>query len=299
MRILPAFDADTIRQTILDDIPNLKIETLKLIDNGWNNVVAEINSEWIFRFPKDDEVAFDIEVRILDFLKDKITLRIPKIEYFGKTFTYMGYRKVQGGGLTKEILDSLSYAQKEKLIFDLANFLREIHSALTPDDARKMGVTDEDLVSYANLIKSVLPNRINDLAVLEYVEPTLKEYEEMIPEKTEDVFLYNDLHVDNLAFDPERKRLNGIFDFGDIFVGDVSRDFYALYRFDPYFMKAVAERYQSLTDRKLNLRRMVIYCRMNELCDLAEYIDKPESAIYQNVLIRIGKWKAEMDIFQT
>lgn len=298
MKIIPNFDLKNIQRVIASDFSELKIEKITLIDNGWDNVVVEINNDLIFRFPKYNEVNFDVEVKILDFLKDKISLQIPKIKFLGKSFTYMGYPKIQGGNLTPEIFDSLNSEQKEKLTLDLANFLREMHSSISPDEAKIIGVEDENLPSYSNSIKSVLPNKIDDKSVLDFMEATIKEYEGMMQEKVELVFLYNDLHTENMAFDATSKKLNGVFDFGDIMIGDVNMDFYPLYKFDPYFMKAVAEKYQELTSRKLNLRRMVIYGRINELSDLAELIDQPESTVYKNAIIRIKKCNLEMDLFK-
>lgn len=306
MKVIPKFDLDTIQATIAGDFPDLKIEKVTLIDNGWDNVVVEINKNIIFRFPKDnnftfyknEKASFNTEVKILDTLNNKISLQIPKIEFLGKSFTYMGYRKILGGDLTHEIFDSLNSEQKEKLTFDLANFLREMHDAISPEEARKIGIKDEDSPSYTISIKSILPNKIDDESVLDFIEVTIKEYDGMIQEKVEFVFLYNDLHTENMAFDATAKKLNGVFDFGDIMIGDVNMDFYPLYKFDPYFMKAVAEKYQELTGRKLNLRRMVIYGRINELSDLAELIDQPESTVYKNAIMRIEKWNKELDLFR-
>ncbi len=308
MKIIPKFDLETIQSIIAGDFPNLQIETVKIIES-WDNVVAEINSRYIFRFPKDADVSkyrgmgksFDREISILNYLKDKITLEIPKIEFLGKTFTYMGYKKIPGNDLTQEIFDSLNSEQKEKLIFDLANFLQEIHNALSVKDARKMSVEDENslnLLSYLNTAKKILQQKIDDQQIVNFTNKTCDEYEKMLEEKTELVFLYNDLHTENIAFDYVAKRLNGVFDFGDVLIGDVNMDLYPLYKFDPYFMKDVAEKYQQLTGRKLSLRRMVIYGRINELCDLVEFINIPESTVYKNAIMRIKKWNSEMEMFK-
>lgn len=298
MKIISNFELNTIQGVITTDFPDLKIEKITLIDNSWDNVVVEINDQIIFRFPKDDGVNFDIEVKILNLLQGKISLQIPKIEFLGKSLTYMGYNKIQGGDLTHEIFNSLNSEQKEKLIYDLANFLFEMHRSISPDEARKIGIEYEALPSYSRSVKSVLPSKLTNKSVLDFMEVTIKEYENIIQEKMELVFLHNDLHTDNMAFDVNAKKLNGVFDFGDSMIGDVNMDFYPLYKFDPYFMKAVAEKYQELTGRKLNLRRMVIYGRVNELSDLAELIDQPESTVYKNAIMRIEKWSLEIDLFK-
>lgn len=118
-----------IRQIIQSDFPEIKIKSARLIANGWDNIVVEINGEYIFRFPKKkDECRTDVEIKLLKFLKNKISLLIPRIEFFGNKYVYFGYRKIQGVPLTKKILDSLKKEEREKLIFDIANFLFEFHN---------------------------------------------------------------------------------------------------------------------------------------------------------------------------
>ena len=199
-----------------------------MIDNGWDNVVVEMNDELIFRFPRDAEIMFKTELEILELLQEKITLPIPHVQFLGKSYTY----------------------------------------------------------------------HTRDTLVLDFAEQTVREYNAMTQEKTEYVVLYNDLHTENMAFDAGTGRLNGLVDFSDVTTGDINRDFSSLYRFDPSFMKAVAEKYQELTGRLLNPRRMVVYARINELCDLAEYVDKPQSEIHKNAVTRANKWSKEMDLFE-
>lgn len=297
MRILPQFDTGTIQEVLHSDFPELPIDSIRLIENGWDNIVVEVNTDWIFRFPKDAEFHFDVEQQLLTLFGKIVSLKIPKVEYVGKSYTYMGYRKIPGGDLTRELFDSMTTGERDQLIFDLANFLREIHSAISPSEARALGVEDEDLPSYATLVRSVLPQQIDDRTVKEFVDFVLQEYEQMIPASTEQVVLYNDLHTENMAFDAQAKVLRGVFDFGDVLIGDVNMDFYPLYKFDPYVMKAVAQRYEELTQRTLNMRRMAVYAWISELADLAQYIDQPDSAVYINAVNRIHRWNAERAIF--
>jgi aminoglycoside phosphotransferase (APT) family kinase protein len=299
MKILPWFDTKTIQNVIISDFPDFKIEKIILINNSWDNLVAEINDRYIFRFPKDDGIGknFKREIKILDLLKNKITLAIPEVKFFGKVFVYMGYEKIPGGDLTPEIFTTLNLAEKQKLIFDLANFLKEIHEVFSFEKARELGVEDEALPTYSTMAKKFLP-KIKNSMVLDFIQKTCDEYDVMTKEQPELVFLFNDLHTENMAFDYDNKKLNGIFDFSDLAIGDVNLDFHPFCKFDPYFMKAVAEKYQELTGRRLSLRRMVIYSRINELCDLAEFIDRPESRVYKNAMERIDKWLLKMDLFK-
>ncbi len=305
MKTVSALNSKIAKRIISTDFSDFKISTVKIIDNGWDNIVAEVNNRYIFRFLRDPGSSayraigkdFNREIKLLQYLQNKVTLPIPKIEFVGKTCAYSGYKKIPGQALTKKVYDSLSSRQKAQLVFDLANFLMEIHNKPSVARARRMGFVDEDLKSYSGLIKKILLKRLTDPQILDFITSTCQEYDQMIKEKFKPVFLYNDLHTENMAFDPKSKKLNGIFDFSDAMIGDINRDFNPLYKFDPFFMKAVAEKYMALTGRKLNLRRMVIYGRINELCDLAELIDQPESKVYKQIMTRINKWRKEIDIF--
>ncbi len=305
LKILPAFDIETIQKAILADFPDLTIEKVELINNGWDNIVALINDEYIFRFPKDDGDEygsigknFDAEVKILSFLQDKVTLQIPKVEFLGQKFTYMGYEKIPGNDLVYTDYLTLSDDEKNQLVFDLANFLKEIHTSVSLEQANEFNVDTEDLNSYSEMVKNLLIDKITDPQILKFINQTCDEYESFAKENQNLVFLYNDLHTENMAFDSEKKKINGIFDFSDCMIGDVYMDFHSLYKFDPQLMKAVAEKYQELTSTKLNLRRMVVTARIAELCDLAQFIDQPESRVYKNTMNNVKKWMSEVDIFK-
>lgn len=296
MKIIPSFETNAVRAVLASDFPEFEITNIKLINNGWDNLAAEINNEWIFRFPKSEDYNFDLELKILDVLKDKVRIQIPRVEFIGKSYTYMGYRKIPGGDMTKEIFNSLSATQKETFTTDLADFLYHVHSAISPEEARRLGAEEEDLPSYAEQARTLIGQKALEHHQ-DFILTTINEFETMIPEKTEYVFLYNDLHTENMAFDPLAKKLNGIFDFGDGMIGDVHMDFNPLYKFNPDLMRATVEKYEEISGRRLNLRRMVIYGRMAELCDLALFVDQPKSSVYQNATERMGHWGKDIDLF--
>ena len=46
MKILPTFDLGTSRSILATDFPDLKIKKIILIDNGWDNMVVEVNGDF-------------------------------------------------------------------------------------------------------------------------------------------------------------------------------------------------------------------------------------------------------------
>lgn len=96
MKILPEFDLNMIRTLITADFPDLQIEKIILIENGWDNMVVEINGDLIFRFPKDEEADFEVEVKVLGALKGKISVRIPEVGFLGNPLLIWGMGKYWG-----------------------------------------------------------------------------------------------------------------------------------------------------------------------------------------------------------
>ena len=48
-------DEGAVRSVLIDEVPGITINTVTLISAGWDNLVADINGEWIFRFPRLEE----------------------------------------------------------------------------------------------------------------------------------------------------------------------------------------------------------------------------------------------------
>lgn len=292
--LLKKISIQKIKKVIINDFPEIKIKTAKLITNGWDNVVVDINGKYIFRFPKKkDERRTDIEIKLLDYLKDKITLPIPHIEFFGKKYTYVGYKKIQGGRLTRRMLTSLEKNEREKLVLDIASFLYEFHKYFSLQKARQLGLKNEDHFSYYTIISNKILNKLRDEKIIKFVRQVLADYKNIKIRKREISSLYNDLHEDNMAFDFKKKGLNGIFDFGDVMTGDINREFCYLFRLDPVLMHEVIKKYEKMSGRKIDVERVKTYARINEMSDLSFYINKPNSIIYRKSLKNIVKWMRE------
>lgn len=278
-------------KAIQTDFPEVEICTAKLISNGWDNIALDVNDEYIFRFPKNAGVNIEREMHLLQVLRGKFHTSIPVVEFIGRSYVYIGYRKIPGESLTRESLDALSDDERKALVDDLATFLFDMHNALSPDEARKIGIEDEDAPSY-KIQAAQVERFIADEDIRQFTEETILRYGAIQQTIEDDVVLFNDLHEDNLAFDPEQRRLHGVFDFGDVMIGDIHRDFHPLYRFDPKLMYELMDRYEQLSGRKLDRSRPPIYNRIGELCDFVEYGDKPESAVYRNAVAKIREWMA-------
>jgi len=297
MHSLKSFSREAIRRAISAEFPRIEVHSLRLLDGGLNHAIAEVNGEIILRFPRGDKARFETEIRVLECLKGRTSLAIPQVEFKGGTVACVGYRKIPGRHVTEEIVRALDEGRRSQLVCDLAAFLFEVHSAVSVEKASGLGVEREDLPSYASYVEKNVLAKVVPADIAEFARATLAEYDSVVRGGVEEVFLYNDLHGDNMAFDASTGRLNGVFDFADVMIGDVNLDFHPLFRLDPLLMKAVAEEYARLSGRLLSLRRMVIYAFVNELCDLGSFMDRPRSAACRTTTKRISKRRRDFHIF--
>ncbi len=211
----------------------------------------------------------------------------------------MGYKRIPGGDLTAEIYQSLEAEQKDKLVSDFVRFLSEFHQVFSISEAEAMGITREQPFSYTEKIRAKLPGKVKDVTIEEFILETVEEYNGVMKESAEQVVLYNDLHTENIAFDPDTKKLNGIFDFGDVAIGDINKEFAPLYKLDSKFLEKVISQYEIVTGRSVSLRRVVLHERIQEITDLVlEFIDKPDSGVYKRAMGRIKKWMGERTLYK-
>jgi aminoglycoside phosphotransferase (APT) family kinase protein len=287
---------DRLLQFIRTDFPDLPIGSARLIEHGWDHNAIDIDDRFIFRFPKDDDTRLPIEIRVLEHLRGKVTLPIPRVEFVGRLAVYAGYVKIPGVVLTPELCAALPQTARTILATELARFLLEVHQATPVDTAKALGVPDEVPRAYLDQASELL-HRAFDANVMRLIEATLAEFETLIGQSAPQSCLYNDLHGDNMAFDASAGRLNGIFDFGDVAIGDLHREFGPLYRLNRDVLERTVRNYEQLTGITLSLRRIVVIERVNSLSDLAETIDQPGNDVPGKVTAEIDQWLREADIY--
>lgn len=287
---------DRFLAVIRADFPSIEIREARLATNGWDNDVVIVNEEWVFRFSEDPFAPIDVEVAVLDRLRGKTTLAIPEVELRGKSARYIGYRMIRGSELTPEAYRALARAERDTVARDLARFLVEIHRAISVDDAVQLGVPLEDPESYLTESRTVV-DRIGDPAILDFILHTFAEYEQMLGAPGPRSFLYNDLHGDNMGFDVAAGRLNGVFDFGDIAVGDLHREFGPLYRIDRELLETTVREYEAMAGVSLSLRRIVLIQRMDRISDLTILDGDTGRAEIEKVFAEVRQWIGERDIY--
>ena len=149
---------------IIESKFKLKVKDILILGQGLDSIAYLVNHKYIFKQSKHTEAKNNLnkEMQVLKYLKGKITLQIPDIEYYSEEYGVCGYKKVKGEKLTPNMYQNMSDNEKDKLAQDIALFLKEIHSVPLPDiNELELNVIDDYKNDYLTLKETVydkIPN---------------------------------------------------------------------------------------------------------------------------------------------
>ena len=273
-----AADEEETLRLLQSEFPERGFKKAKLIYDGWENVVAEVDQDWIVRFPKVGTQKIARERAYLNALKGHTSVQIPLIELWAETPACMGYRKLEGWQARGEDIDAMQPAGIDALGEDLALFMVECRKALTEKAVAGLDVSPgwskPDLDSLAMRLGTLGESKTTD----RFLNATklVCELEDAAPQ----AFLHRDLHPGNYLLDQDKRRLKAVFDFGDADFGDVHRDFANLAT-RPFLMQATASAWQRYTGITLDPHLMRAQAWLYYLGILADYVEEPDSFQHQ------------------
>ncbi len=278
------FDCAYCAKLILQSYPDFFIKSMRPLKGGWDNEVIEVNKKYIFRFPKNRDFKLEKEIRALKELKGKLSMSVPDYEYIGQDNTFVGYKKIPGHPITQDYLKGMDIKSRNRLAADIARFFYEFHAALPLVIARRLLVNKEIIHWRPLVIKNKVLGRLVDENISNLLTTALKRHSEMYKHSRNLIIAYNDLHGNNLAFDRQAGRLRGVFDFSDIAIEDISREFCSLFSADEHYCLKVINNYEKLSGRKIDVRDVFIHAVITSAAILGVFIDQPKTKNYRHAL---------------
>ena len=210
---------------IIESEFGLIVHDIFILGQGLDSVAYLVNNEYIFKQSKHDEARSNLkrEVQALNYLKGKITLQIPDIEYYSEEHGACGYKEIKGDKLTPIIYKNMSDDERDTLAQDIALFLREMHSIPFPDiDGLEIQVIDDyrgDYEALRETIYDIIPDKskeyIDDLYKRIFNDKRISQYVKAL--------CHNDLSCTHIII--RQNKAVGIIDFGDAAITDRDKDF--------------------------------------------------------------------------
>jgi len=247
-------DSRSARKLIEECFPQLQIRHSRQILTGWENLVLEVNREYVFRFPKyrDSEKRLRNEIASLPTLRRHLSTQVPDYEFIwkgGRKYPrwFGGYRKISG--VTVQSLP-LHKEWTRPLAAQIAGFLKELHKI------RFRSVQFKNIPRYSpeewyrsirlqyrrvrRIVYPLLDARLRETSE-EFWQNLLLEFRDS---SFEPMLIHGDLGTENILFDPSSVRLTGILDWGYMQISDPALEFAHLFMHKPELGEEVLKQYR-------------------------------------------------------
>lgn len=225
----PSADLDDLLARIHSAFPDFTFDRAELIDEGYDHAVVVLDGAWIFRFPRrvDYAVSFPVELRLLSALRPLTGIEVPDYSRVGPDFG--GYPMIQGRGLTTPLFARMDRSAQERIVGELATFLRTLHALPfglmrgTDGEIR----TDEgwaatDARSYRERRRPKLVDAL-DPELIARLDTAHERYPKVAWERS--AVIHGDFREAHLLLAEGADAIEGIIDFGDAVHGDPAYDF--------------------------------------------------------------------------
>ena len=210
---------------IIESEFGLTVNDIFVLGQGLDSIAYLADHEYIFKRSKHDGERSRLkkEIQVLNYLKGKITLQIPDIEYYSEEWGVCGYKEIKGDKLTPAIYKNMTDGEKDRLAQDIALFLKEMHSVPFPDiDDLELNIIDDYKKDY-DTVREMIYNKIPDSSK-EYLDNL---YKKILNDKRISQYVkalcHNDLSCNHIII--QNNKAVGIIDFGDVSITDRDKDF--------------------------------------------------------------------------
>lgn len=258
---------ESAHKIVSDQFPEFKNLNYHYLTSGWDNYILEYENSTIFRLPRR-EVAFKLmqtECQALPYLKGKLPLPIPHLEYIGKPTKefpsmFHGYKSLDGNSIT----NWLEFESKPKIANKLADFLKSLHNLTIPTELQSQLPPDLFNRSDAQITYDKANERINEYKNTYPDFPMLKIEEQMNQllqkvhplTKRKNCLCHGDLHPLNLL-SKDGMSISGIIDWGDIHWGQPIIDLAIAYTmFNPDDRKIFFTQYGEVSEQENALAQL-------------------------------------------
>ena len=258
-----------MRRAILSVHPELADSAFSVAGKGWDSLAIEVGGHLIFKFPEGEEAkaALRREASLLAAAGPHLTMPVPRMRLHEGPPLFSEHAKLPGTTLLAAGYARLGVAARQRLADDLALFFAELH-ALDPAAMRAAGALAVGEWDTADAtLEPVWPLLPADVAT--QARAALDAYRALGPDPLGECYGFFDAHGWNMAFDPERERLDGIFDFADSGFGPVHREFAPVSLIDPDLTARTIRAYEAATGRAPDPGRIFLITAAMRLSELA------------------------------
>lgn len=268
-------DIDRYRAAILRAAPGLAASEFRLLAESWDSTAVEVDGRLVFKFPRHEAAARRLrkEAELLAVIRPAVSLPVPDLVLEEGPPLFSRHSKIPGEHLLTEHYAELPEEARRRLAEDLAGFYAGLHG-LDLDRMVAAGAEPEAWGTSEEIGAKALPALTPELRPT--AERLLVAYDRLPPDPHGTIYGFFDGHGWNMAFDHDRRRLNGIYDFADSGIGPLHQEFIYSSFVSPDLTARLVAAYEQLTGHALDRRRIAILTGVHRLWELGELADDPE-----------------------
>jgi Ser/Thr protein kinase RdoA (MazF antagonist) len=258
-----------LQAAIVTAFPEHAGAVCRMLAEGWDSVAVEVDGRLIFKFPRHEAGAGRLaaEAALLAVIRPAVTLPVPAATLHPGPPLFSWYPRIPGEHLLPEQFRQLPAGAKERLAVALAQLHAELHG-LAADAVRAAGAGPIEVWPEPEIVLRriwpMLPEGLRGFA-----ERTARDWQALRPDPLGQTFGFFDGHGWNMAFDHNRQRLEGVYDFGDAGFGPLHQEFIYSSLVAAELSALLVDAYEVATRQNLDRRRIEILCGALRLVELA------------------------------
>ena len=261
---------EDIAVLITNSFPDLPVSSIEFIGEGMDSRAYVVNKEYVFRFPKRQEVGANLlkEIGLLPYLQT-LPLQVPDLTFTAHDpatgWPFAGYRMLKGEEWSRARFTHQSAVDQQTGLQIIGRFITALHS-VNIELALQLGVTEIDscgdyLDTFDDIKNGLYP----------YLSPGQRQVTEgrfnnyfniVALHPPAHALIHGDLSKDHILCNPESGQPQGIIDFVDVAVSDPDLDLKYLYEeMGPPFIQQLLRQgyYQSDLPETYLLEKLSFY----------------------------------------
>lgn len=239
---------------------------------GWDSVAIDVDDRLIFKFPRHDgdQTSLRREARLIAAARPHVRLAIPDLSIVEAGIVFSRHAKIPGTHLLPEHYAALPEMAREGLAAEMARFFADLH-ALPLATMEAAGARPVEWYDADTIAARALP--LLDSPLRNWAETTLAGWRALGADPYGEVYGFFDGHGWNMAFDHERQRLNGIYDFGDSGIAPLHQEFVYPGLVGRDLIRRILPHYQRETGRMIDPHRVMTLAGVHRLFEVAQHHD--------------------------
>jgi len=249
-----------------------RIRRLRVDNEGWTNLMLEVNGSWMVRIPRWREAAdsLSFEVQLLEYLRRHLRVRIPEPVIVGsldspRGWPFFAYRKLPGAPLRR--LGSLSLSSKTRVARFLDDMFVDLGRCRGPPLVR-IGILQGDPATYSGRYER-LRSRYEEVGAGRLPDPLAHKVSQLLNDaiatvrrsRFRPVLLHGDLWPSHILWNELTQRPTGVIDWEDARLGDPAANLVALEDLGPTNLLELGDGHRDRSDR-LFWHRVELYWRL-------------------------------------